>query len=442
MGDQIFKRVIVLDTNVLLHDPGCFDQFEEDLVVLPVEVIEEIDEFKRREDEVGRHARMGARLLDEIREKGSLTQGVKRNGGPVIRVELEHEDLSTLPTGFRQDKMDNRILATALYLVKQYQGKQVVFVSKDINLRIKGNAIGIETMDYDVKAPSLDELYTGVRVIEAGTEDIFNFYKEGGLPEMGAELFPNQFVVIQDRENASRQALGMRDGLENRIRPLRMHEKNVSGIGPRNKEQRFALELLMDDNIRLVTMIGGAGTGKTLLALAAGLTKVLDETIYTRLSVTRPVIPLGRDLGFLPGTKEEKMDPWMKPVMDNLEYIFSNRHRGQGESPFETLMNQRVLEVEPITYIRGRSMPNQFFIVDEAQNLTPHEAKTIITRVGEGTKVVFTGDPSQIDHPYLDSRSNGLTHVVERFKHIPLAGHITLLKGERSELAELASRIM
>ena len=442
MGDQIFKRVIVLDTNVLLHDPGCFDQFEEDLVVLPVEVIEEIDEFKRREDEVGRHARMVARLLDEIREKGSLTQGVKRNGGPVIRVELEQEDLSTLPTGFRQDKMDNRILATALYLVKQYQGKQVVFVSKDINLRIKGNAIGIETMDYDVKAPSLDELYTGVRVIEAGTEDIFNFYKEGGLPEMGAELFPNQFVVIQDRENASRQALGMRDGLENRIRPLRMHEKNVSGIGPRNKEQRFALELLMDDNIRLVTMIGGAGTGKTLLALAAGLTKVLDETIYTRLSVTRPVIPLGRDLGFLPGTKEEKMDPWMKPVMDNLEYIFSNRHRGQGESPFETLMNQRVLEVEPITYIRGRSMPNQFFIVDEAQNLTPHEAKTIITRVGEGTKVVFTGDPSQIDHPYLDSRSNGLTHVVERFKHIPLAGHITLLKGERSELAELASRIM
>ncbi len=442
VGEPTFKRVMVLDTNVLLHDPNCFSRFEEDLVVLPIEVIEEIDDFKRREDEVGRNARVVIRSLDELRRKGSLTEGVTRNGGPTIRVELEQEDLSTLPTGFRSEKKDNRVLATAKYTVRRYEGKEVVFISKDINLRIKGNAIGLKTEDYDIEGPRLEELYTGVKVVETDGAGIINFYKDGKLTMPVEDLHPNQFVVLQNTENQSQQALGMRDGLDSTVRPIRLHEKNVSGISPRNREQRFALELLMDENIKLVTCVGGAGTGKTLLALAAGLAKVLDENAYTRLSISRPIIPLGRDLGYLPGSKEEKMDPWMKPVVDNLEFIFSNRQSAHGEFPFEELQEQRLLEVEPITYIRGRSLPNQFFIVDEAQNLTPHEAKTVLTRVGEGTKVVFTGDPSQIDHPYLDSQSNGLTYIVERFKDIHLAGHITLVKGERSELAELAAGIM
>lgn len=432
----------MLDTNVLLHDPNCFNHFEADMVVLPVEVIEEIDEFKRREDEVGRHARMVARALDQLRNTGSLTKGVKRNGGPIIRVELEQEDLKMLPSGFSREKKDNWILATGIYLQKHYTDKEVVFVSKDINLRIKGNAMGLATQDYEPDAPSADDMFTGVRTVQAATDDIFKFYKDGQLSLPVQELLPNEFVVIQDAENLSRQALGMRDGMDNTVRPIRLHEKSVSGIQPRNKEQRFALELLMEEKIKLVTIIGGAGTGKTLLALAAGLSKVLDENKYIKLAVTRPILPLGKDLGYLPGTMEEKMDPWMKPVMDNLELIFANRDGGRGEHPFEMLQEQRLLEVEPVTYMRGRSLPNQFFIVDEAQNLTPHEAKTILTRVGENTKVVFTGDPTQIDHPYLDARSNGLSHIVDKFKSSHLAGHITLVKGERSELAELAARIL
>ncbi|HEX3044370.1 MAG TPA: PhoH family protein [Bacillota bacterium] len=436
------KKVFVVDTSVLVHDPLALDSFQDNDVVIPIAVVEEIDGHKKRQDEVGRNARRVSAYLDKLREQGHLDSGVslgKHRGN--LRVELNHQEVEKLPPTLERTKIDNRIIAVALAL-KLESKYPVVLITKDINMRIKADALGITAADYQTDKIDIEEVYTGSRTIQVDPGLIDEFYSNGELTVKEETLYPNQMVIIEDSYGTSKSALG-RHTSNGRILPLRFGPQDPFGLKPRNKEQRFALDLLLDDEIRLVTLIGRAGTGKTLLALAAGLQKVVEESKYRRLSVTRPVIPMGNDLGYLPGDINEKLRPWMQPIYDNLEFLFSNRDRNEKiDKLVGSMQDMNLLELEALTYIRGRSIPHQFLLVDEAQNLSPHEIRTVITRVGEGTKIVLTGDPYQIDHPYLDSNSNGLTFVVERFKNEKLAGHITLTKGERSDLAELGSRLL
>jgi PhoH-like ATPase len=323
------------------------------------------------------------------------------------------------------------------------QDGPTIFVTKDVNLRIRADALGLTAMDFEGERIDIEELYSGMIELPASAADVDAFFTQGSLAMTEAHLNANQYVLLRDRENPSHSALGRFDGVAKKLVQLRKIRDGVWGIRPRNKEQHCALDLLLADDIKLLTLVGKAGTGKTMLALAAGLQKVVEETIYSKLLVSRPIFPLGRDVGYLPGDLEQKLNPWMQPIYDNVEFLMglSKTERKSGRS-YQELIDMGFIEIEPLTYIRGRSIPNQFIIVDEAQNLTPHEVKTIITRVGEATKVVLTGDPYQIDNPYVDATSNGLTTVVEKFKGESLAGHITLSKGERSQLAELASNVL
>lgn len=431
-------KTYVLDTNILLHDPDALFAFEDNEVVIPLLVIEELDEHKRRPDDVGRNARVVARRLDDLRSQGQISEGIDLETGGRIRIELNHHDFSALPPGMDRQKSDNAILAVALNLQNRYKTK-VCLVTKDLNLRIKADVIGVRAEDYYTDKVDYTELYTGQAEILLPAADLERFYTDKGLDlPASTEFAENQFAVLKNEENLSQSALARFKN--NRLLPLVFAQAGPSSIRARNKEQQFAYELLLDDSIQVVTLAGPAGTGKTLLAVAAGLEKVLEESAYSRLLITRPVQPMGQDLGFLPGDKDEKLRPWMQPIYDNLEFVFH-----QAEEPRairEQLEDQGVLEMEALTYIRGRSIPGQFIICDEAQNLTPHMIKTIVTRVGEGTKIVFTGDPEQIDHPYLDSSSNGLTHLVEKLKGDALSGHVSLIKGERSALAELGARLL
>ena len=337
---------------------------------------------------------------------------------------------------------DNRIMAVALDTRDTDPGTPVIFVTKDANLRIRADALGLTSVNYHPDSKNIEELYAGYSELAVPSSQIDGFYDGGGapLPE-GIEFFPNQCIILKDDTGGQHSGLGRVDLEGRRIRPLiKIPKEGIWGIKPRNKEQAFAMELLLDDTVQLVTLVGMAGTGKTLLAIAAGLHKVADENRYIKLLVSRPIFPLGRDIGYLPGEVEEKLNPWMKPIFDNVEYIMgmskSDRRRSRGHKELEDM---GLLEIEPLTYIRGRSLPKQFIIVDEAQNLTPHEVKTIITRAGEGTKIVLTGDPYQIDNPYVDSSNNGLVFVVNRFANDRIFGHVSLMKGERSLLAELAA---
>jgi PhoH-like ATPase len=341
---------------------------------------------------------------------------------------------------------DDRILAVALDVSQRERELPAVFVSKDTNLRIRADAMGLTAEDYDAEGGDLDELWSGVADVEVDAEGVNQFYAQGVVPlPAGAPAPPpNEFVVLRDRENLQHSAVGKFSASRQSYVPLiKLPKEGTWGIRPRNKEQSFALDLLLNDEIRLVTIVGKAGTGKTLLAIAAGLHKTMEESAYQKLLVSRPIFPLGRDIGYLPGSVEEKLNPWMQPIFDNVEYLMnlsrSEKKLGRG---YHELIDLGILEIEPLTYIRGRSIPNQFMIVDEAQNLTPHEVKTIITRVGDGTKIVLTGDPYQIDNPYVDQTNNGLVHVVNRFQQEKLAGHVTLSKGERSPLAELAANLL
>jgi PhoH-like ATPase len=435
------KKIFVVDTSVLVHDPQALYAFEDNDIVIPIAVVEEIDGHKKRQDEVGRNARRVSVFLDKLRESGHLDAGVSLGELlGTLRVELNHQEIDKLPPTLDRSKIDNRIIAVALAL-KQDISLPVILVTKDINMRIKADALGIIAQDYQSDKIEIEDVYTGARTlkIEPGLIDRFYSANEIVVEEV---LFPNQMVILEDSFGSSKSALG-RHLTNGKIIPLRYGHQDTFGLKARNKEQRFALELLLDDEIKLVTLIGRAGTGKTLLALAAGLQKVMEDTRYRRLAVSRPVIPMGKDLGFLPGDIDEKLRPWMHPIYDNLEFLFSNRDRKEKiDQLVNSMKDLNILELDALTYIRGRSIPNQFLLVDEAQNLSPHEVRTVVTRVGEGTKIVLTGDPYQIDHPYLDSNSNGLTFVVERFKHEKIAGHITLMKGERSELAELGSRLL
>ncbi|AFY77459.1 MAG: PhoH family protein [Hydrococcus sp. C42_A2020_068] len=440
------KKAFVIDTNLLLHDPNAMLRFEDNDVVLPITIIEELDRFKKQADVIGRNARQASRTLDKLRQQGHLTEGIPLDSGGTLRVALcDKKILQELPAELEGDSADNAILAVALQLKRQCQCP-VVLVSKDINLRIKADALGLAAEDYKTDKVNVEGLYTGMGEVMVEAKEIEQLLKQGSLI-LNREFFPNQALTLIDSANPSHTALAVVDGASKRIVSLlKLPQSGISRIRPRNREQKFAFDLLLRDSIPLVTLVGKAGTGKTLLAIAAGLHKVADEKAYSRLLISRPVVPMGRDLGYLPGEVKEKLTPWMQPLYDNFDLIFGTqdpsdkpRHWRRGH---EELIEFGLLEIEPLTYIRGRTLPKQFFVVDEAQNLTPHEVKTILTRAGEGTKVVLTGDIDQIDNPYVDAASNGLSCVVEKFKHDPLAGHITLLKGERSDLAERAASLL
>ncbi len=434
----------VLDTNVLLHDPQAIYKFSENHVILPLTVIEEIDRFKKDQSETGRNARQISRTIDSFRQQAKLIEGVPLDNGGTLRVAIYRQEfLQKLPPELRNDQGDNRILAVAQDLQENLPEGTVFFVTKDINLRIKADTIGLQAEDYQSDKVPIEDLYTGSSELTVSTAQVDQFYEEGRL-EVEEEFFANHGLTLVDEANPSHTAIGRYDATRKVIVPLiKAPKEGIWGIHPRNREQQFAFDLLLNDDIKLVSLVGKAGTGKTLLAIAAGLVKTADESTYNRLLVSRPVYPMGRDLGFLPGDIEDKLAPWMQPIFDNVELLLSsydeggNRKRGYRE-----LIDLGLMEIEPLTYIRGRSIPKQYMIVDEAQNLTPHEIKTIITRAGEGTKIVLTGDPYQIDNPYVDSASNGLSFSVERLKGQDITGHTTLSKGERSELAELAANLL
>jgi PhoH-like ATPase len=443
------KKIYVLDTNVLLYDPQALTRFEDNSIIIPITVIEEIDRFKKDMNETGRNARQFSRLMDEMRKQGSLSKGLPLADGGTLRIEIyEEQIMKGLPPELRVDRGDNRILAVAVDLMQNEPNVPVILVTKDTNLRIKADALGLSAQDYESDKVSIDELYSGVASLEVTAELIDRFYSQGWLElepsRFPAPLLPNQFLALTEGANQSHSAIGRFDHTTGRMVPLLgVGKEGVWSLFPRNREQSFALDALLDDNVKIVTLVGKAGTGKTLLAIAAGLQKTAEENVYNRLLVSRPVFPMGRDLGFLPGDLEEKLTPWMQPIFDNVELLLSG-HEGEKRHSkgYKELMAMGILEIEPLTYIRGRSIPNQYLIVDEAQNLTPHEIKTIVTRAGEGTKIILTGDPYQIDNPYVDAESNGLTYVVERLKEQHISGHVTMTKGERSELAELAANLL
>lgn len=442
-------KKFVIDTNVVLFDPRSIFKFRNHEVIIPLVVIEEVDRFKREMNENGRNARTFSRLIDELREKGSLHEGVKLESGGILRVSMMTPEV--MP-GLDKDYADNQMIALAKSLQKENPQAEVEFISKDINLRIKADAFAIKAEDYkpakfEEDVQQSEALYQGTTNMEVSGSVIDELFTNKRI-EIEHKLRPNQFVFLKDEASSSHTAIGRFDFNQGCIVPVYKPVDGLWGIYPRNAEQTFAIDLLLNDEIKLVSLVGKAGTGKTLVALAAGLSKTVDDGIYSRLLVSRPVMPMGKDLGYLPGTIEEKLHPYMQPIFDNIDFLFgassvakSHRRGGVGRGCQE-LMEQGLLNIEPLTYIRGRSIPQQFMIVDEAQNLSPHEMKTIITRAGDNTKIVITGDTMQIDSPYLDSVSNGLAYVVECFKDEPIAGHVTLEKGERSRLSELATQLM
>ncbi|MGE4234203.1 MAG: PhoH family protein [Bacteriovoracia bacterium] len=437
------RKAFVLDTNVLLFDPHALQKFGGNDIIIPITVIEEVDRFKREMSENGRNARYFSRLMDQLRKQGRLSEGVKLSNGASVTVELG--TMVPLPEELGEDKPDNRILSTAMNIRKLAPKRPVVFVTKDTNLRIKADALGIDAQDYEPTHVQSEEMYSGYTTLSVNPEVVDEFYAQKKVQLKDVSMRPNQYVILKDSTNPHHTATGRYNKEIDCIVPLYKPAEGLWGIFPKNIEQSFAMDMLLNDEIKLVSLVGKAGTGKTLLAIAAGLVKTVDEGIFHRLLVSRPVFPLGKDIGFLPGDIEEKLNPWMQPIFDNIDFLFGaspvKSKRGAGKGTQE-LMNQGLLNIEPLTYIRGRSIPNQFMIVDEAQNLTPHEIKTIITRAGDATKIVLTGDCFQIDNPYVDSNNNGLSHVVERFKDEAISGHVTLTKGERSKLSELASNLL
>jgi PhoH-like ATPase len=450
-------KTFVLDTNVLLHNPQSLFAFQDNDLVLPLAVIEEIDDQKKRHDEVGRNAREVSRLLDELRSAGDLSRGVPLPGGGTIRIEINQRHVEAI--GRELDvidlaKPDNRILAVALNLSRESTDGPVFLVSKDLNLRVKADVLGVRAQDLDFDKVDFKVLYSGLTEARVTRDLIDELYKNRRLELSGLpDVRPNEFVILKPSDDGSSSALARR--VNDELVPVNSGAADEAfGLRARNKEQIFALDLLLDETVQIVTLAGGAGTGKTLLALAAGLELVLERGVFSKMLVTRPIVPLsGQDLGYLPGDKDEKIRPWMQPIYDNLEFLLHRTQprdaaAGRGASgpkhrpavdPENYLTFTGRLELEALTYIRGRSIPGRFILVDEAQNCTTHTIKTLLTRVGEGSKIVLTGDIQQIDHPYLDSASNGFTRLVEKLKDAPLAGHVTLFRGERSQVAELGA---
>jgi PhoH-like ATPase len=442
-GRSQMKKTYVLDTNVLLHDPHAIRKFEDNDLILPIYVIEEIDQFKRESNERGRNARTVTRLLDGLRESsgGSLSKGVPIGDGGTLRVFVP-EKRPELAIALNPSSGDHAIISTALLLRDSQPDRPTIFVTMDVNLRIQADALGLVTEAYENQSVDAERLETGIVELAVGAAEFDRFFADGAIaPPPGERLYANVCVMLRDDAARPRTALGRYHGDKGEIRALKTPRDPIVGIKARNREQAFALDLLLDDSVKLVTLIGKAGTGKTLLALAAGVKRTMEEGAFSRLLVSRPVMPLGRDIGFLPGDLDQKLNPWMQPIYDNLEFLLvagGKKGRG-GMRGFEDPFASGQLQVEPLTYIRGRSLPGQYVIVDEAQNLTPHEVKTVITRCGEGTKIVLTGDPFQIDNPYVDASTNGLSFCSDRLRGEPMVGHIVLSKGERSELANIAA---
>jgi len=433
----------ILDTNVLLHDPNSLLNFDDNHVVIPIEVIEEIDRFKRESSELGQNARQVSRMLDGFRGEGSLSEGVQLPNGGKLKVAFQKNGNGNGDSHIvNGNSVDNRILLLAAGIQKTQPKNPAILVSKDINLRIKADALGLQAEDYENDRVHIQDLYTGMIELSVGPEKMAAFRSNGELQVNGGKkYFPNEFCTLIDETNPKKAALTKVDATGTKLVPIIDCREGVWGIKPRNREQHYAFDALLDDRVKLVTLMGKAGTGKTLMAMAAGLKRTVLDREFRRLVVARPTISMGKELGFLPGSLEEKLAPWMQPIHDALEML-SDLNMGHDHRRSGDLMRSGAIVVEALSYIRGRSIANQFMVIDEAQNLTPLEAKTIITRCGSGTKIIFTGDPYQIDNPYVDSSSNGFNYIVSRFRDQAIAAHIELQKGERSELAELAANIL
>jgi len=455
------KKTYVLDTNVLMSDPGAVFSFAEHDVIIPMVALEELDRHKSRPDDVGRNVRQVTRTLDGLRDSGSLIDGIPLKEGGTLRV-CAMPQTCVCPTGLDPTKPDNMIISYAQSV------KGAILVSKDINVRVKCDSLGVRCEDY-LKMRVTDDpqkLFRGVDVVEVERDVVESFYNDGQVilsseSLAGRRLYPNQIVVIKNVENGqtTQSAITKCVDPHKPLVPLAKIE-HAFGLKPRNKEQTFALDMLFDEQVKLVTLVGPAGCGKTCIALAAALEQLkglgdLHKSRYEKLIVTRPIQPLGRDIGYLPGTLQEKMEPWIAPIKDNLSFLLGNNRgsmkgvrssQSYGKSTddvyLQHMQDRGLIEIEALTFIRGRSIPNAFIILDEGQNISMHELKTIITRVGEGSKIVMTGDIEQIDNVHVDIFTNGLSYAVEKFKEHHIAAHVTLLRGERSALATLASKIL
>ena len=445
------KKNLIIDTNVFLSDSDCFDKFENNDLFIPIKVLEELDKHKTRQDSVGFHARQSIKRFDALRASGSLSKGVRLGKGlGVLRfVKAEELAMEELPQGLSHKSSDNLILAAALAIKAQHPKRKTIVVSQDVNMRVIADALGLLTEDYisSQVVSSRDVIYQGFVKFLVDDFMVEEFYDkqdvwlyEEDAAEQDIVLYPNQYVMLVSVENEKKTAIARFVNWNTPVKPLVRRDDTFSwGVSPRNKEQKCGMDLLMDDDIPFVSLIGRAGSGKTLMAMAAGLEQVLglEKGRYNRIIVSRPVQPLGKDIGFLPGTMEEKMAPWMKPIFDNMQFIM-----GSDRTMLDMYLDNGVIEIDAITYIRGRSISDAYLIIDEAQNLTAHEVKTILTRVGENTKIVLTGDIEQIDNVYTNETSNGLTYAIEKFKESTLSGHITFKKGERSKLASEASKLL
>ena len=442
------KKNYVLDTSVYLTDADAIFKFDNHDIFIPLKVLEEVDGHKKRQDSVGSNARQFIRTLDELKTKGSLEKGIRIEKGMGVLKVISYSQLKNVifPPDLDMRLPDHTIIATAKTIQMSVPERKTIMVSRDINMRVICDSIGIPAEDFisEKAVRSSDELYKGF-VVHSVDDQIIDQYYDGEDVFLEEEDFeepwhPNQYVMLVSNANEKKSALAR---FKNSFEPLQpvihkdIHDWNINA---RNKEQAFAIDLLLDPDIKIVSLIGRAGSGKTLMAIAAGLQQTIglrsENNHYDRMIVSRPVQPLGKDIGFLPGTMEEKMLPWLVPIQDNLKFLMGDR------TSLEMYMEKGKIELEALTYIRGRSIANAFIIIDEAQNLTKHEIKTIITRIGEGTKIVLTGDIEQIDNVYVNETSNGLAHAVEKFKEYPIAGHVAFRKGERSELATLASKVL
>jgi len=430
------KKVFVLDTNVFIHRPDALLSFRDSEVVIPLWVLEELDKLKTGTEERARNARQAIRLIDSFSKRGRLNEGVSiPEINSTLSIIMVYDGDAALDMDMT--RMDNKIILSALHLKKF--GRNVFFVTKDINARVKAQALGLNAVDYEKQKVNVDSLYTGV-VETDGNPDQKAKLEELGQVATERDFFANQFVQLNWGKDKGFQVTrySAKDKALWTVPPL---NQAVSGIRPVNLRQQLAFNLLLDPAIQLVTLVGKAGTGKTLLAIAAALSQTLEMKLYSRVLVSRPVIPMGKDIGFLPGSKDEKMSHWMQPLFDNLDFLITQAH-SQSIKSADQLLKAKIIEIEALSFIRGRSLPNQYIIIDEAQNLSPHEVKTIVSRCGKDTKMILTGDPYQIDNPYLDASSNGLTYLVEAFKGQPIYGHVFLDKSERSVLAELAAELL
>lgn len=432
------RKNYVLDANILLHDPSSLFNFADNTVIIPIAVIEELDRFKKEMTDRGYNARAVARHLDAMRGKQSLIKGVALPGGGRLKVYcgLQQPMAADHPNG------DIEVLRAARDIQESEPDTPVIIVTKDINLRIRADILGLHTEDYESDHVRLSELGPDDAEMQVATEDLERFKREGVLPLPDGTRHPNQYILLRDDGRPKSTVLARVHPEGGRVIPLHTEDRGLCGIRPLNKEQYFAIDALLDTRVQLVTLMGKAGTGKTLLAMAGAMHSALHKKAYRGVVVARPIVPLGRDLGFLPGQIENKLEPWMKPITDTIDFLLASGGPIRGHRESGSLLGCGLIEIQPLAYIRGRSIANRFVVIDEAQNLTPLEVKTVITRIGLDAKVVLTGDPFQIDNPYIDANSNGFTYLMNRFRGQSVAAHVGLRKGERSALAEMAANLL